>query len=43
MQNSNMIVPNLVSMLDNLLSFLKEIRSDNEYDVMLNDAQEIRN
>jgi len=28
-------------MLDKLLFFLKEIRSDNEYDVMLNDVQEI--
>lgn len=41
MQSPNMIVPSLVNMFDNLLSFLKEIRSDNEYEIILNDAQEI--
>ncbi|EZA55153.1 Zinc finger MYM-type protein [Ooceraea biroi] len=41
MQSPNMIVPSLIKMLDNLLSFLKEIRSANEFEIILNDAQEI--
>ncbi|EZA59740.1 hypothetical protein X777_16221 [Ooceraea biroi] len=39
MQSPNMIVPSLIKMLDNLLSFLKE--SANEFEIILNDAQEI--